>query len=461
MTITFVGAGSSSTGNNAAVTTTYHASTADGDTVILHASIRNSGTGVPVLPTGWTLLALFGNEMLAARTWRTGDPTAQQVTFSGGAAGDDTIVHSGTFRGVWIVQTQTASTQLNASAQDIAFPALTAPLQAGSLVILAGWKQGTGTTAISTPAGFTGVTSVFSVAGNGAAATMRYQIQTTPASVSSGTLTVTGGAAGISRAMLVALSPVQVTVTPQAVWPPRNLISVTNIAIGDSVTISRIVGSNRTLVQGGPTTATDVSVLRVDAELPFGVPVSYVATVNNLDYITTPVVYTLPGGKVALTDAITGLAAEVIIWAWSDMEYTRLSTVFKPGSRNVVVSGPFGQPESEVELYFDATSSIETLVNLLAGATQGIIQIRQPGGYDRVDRFVAVTSVTERRYSQDGSDQKRIIKLHVVNVDGWAPTLLASGFTYQNLADTYVGLTYANVAADYATYLLLAQGNFS
>jgi len=113
-----------------------------------------------------------------------------------------------------------------------------------------------------------------------------------------------------------------------------------------------------------------------------------------------------------------------------------------------------------MEVYVDATSSQENLTDLLNGATQGIIQVRQPGGYDDVDCFAVVTDVTPRRWSQDGSDQKRITKLHLVEVDGWAPTLQASGFTYQNMTDAYVGLTYAQVAADYATYLLLSQASF-
>lgn len=461
MTITVVGGGTSATANNGPVTTTFNASTADGDVVIAHVTIRSSGTGVPVLPTGWTQLALFGNELVAGKIWHTGDPTSQQFTFTGGAAGDDCTVQSGTYRGDTLVQAQVFASLLNASAQDIAYPGLTAPLQAGSLVMIFGWKQNGAATAVSTPAGFTAVSSVFSAVGSGATATWKYQIQTTPTAVTAGTMTVTGGVAAISRAIVVALSPVQVSVTVQNVWPPRNLISVTSIAVGDVVTLYRSVAGDRTLVQGGTVTATDVAVLRVDAELPFGIPVTYVAVVNNLEYSTAAVSYALPGGKVALSDAITGLAAEVVIWAWPEKQITRLATVFKPGSRNVVVSGPLGQAESDVEVYVDATSSQQNLTDLLAGATQGIIQIRQPGGYDDVDCFVAVTAVTPRRYSQDGSDQKRITRLHLVEVDGWAPSLLASGYTYQNLADTYAGLTYAQVAADYTTYLKLAQGTFA
>lgn len=253
-----------------------------------------------------------------------------------------------------------------------------------------------------------------------------------------------------------------ISVAEQDVWPPRVLVSVTSIQVGDAVSIYRVIGSDRTLVQNGSTvSAPDVAFLRIDAELPFGVPVYYVAVINNDETRTDAIVYTLEGGKVAVSDAISGLAAEVIIWAWPDKEFKRQSTVFKPGGRNVVVSGELGQFEADVELYTDSTSSAEQLKELLDTATQGIVQIRQPGGYDDIDCYVVVSTYRPRRYAQDGSDEKRIHAMHVIEVSGWAPALAASGFTYQDLADTYVGLTYAQVAADYATYLLLAQGDFS
>lgn len=253
-----------------------------------------------------------------------------------------------------------------------------------------------------------------------------------------------------------------ITVQTQDAWPPRVLVSVTSILVGDSVAIYRVVGTDRTLVQNGSTVSvTDVSFLRVDAELPFGTPVSYVAVINNDETDSAPITYTLLGGKVAVSDAISGLAAEVVIWAWPEKGYNRQATVFQPGGRNVVVAGDFGQFEADVTLYTDASSSAENLRAVLAAATQGIVQIRQPGGYDGIDCHAAVTAYAERRYSQDGSDEKRLHVLHLVEVDGWAVALSAAGFTYQDLADTYAGLTYANLNADYPTYLALAQGDFS
>src|SRR3954468_8130189 len=97
-TITVVGGGTSASGNNASVTPVAHVSTAVGDFVVVHASIRNSGTGVPVCPSGWTTLAAFGNEALFARIW---DGTAiPAIAFTGGVANADTLAQAATWRGV-------------------------------------------------------------------------------------------------------------------------------------------------------------------------------------------------------------------------------------------------------------------------------------------------------------------------------------------------------------------------
>jgi hypothetical protein len=300
-------------------------------------------------------------------------------------------------------------------------------------------------------------------AGDDATQTLRYVIQTTAASIASGTLTMGGGVAAISRAVLIALKPAaSISVQTQNVYPPRVLVSVTDLTIGDAVAIYRVVSGERALVQAGSVDAvTDPSFLRIDAQLPFGVPVSYVAEVNGVEYTTAATTYTLPGGLVVISDAIGGLAAEVRIGAWPEKAYDPQATVFKPGGRNVVVSGALGQWEGDIEFFTQTTAAAEQLRLVLATATQGIVQMRQPGGYDGVDSYYAITSYRERRFSQDGSDQKRIHIVHAVEVDGWAPALAASGFTFGDLTAAYAGLTFANLAADYATFLAVAQGDYS
>ncbi|SCF06632.1 hypothetical protein [Micromonospora mirobrigensis] len=259
------------------------------------------------------------------------------------------------------------------------------------------------------------------------------------------------------------ITPVVLSAVAQDVWPTRVLVSLTGITVGSSVALYRVVGGERTLVRAGiGSTVTDKSFLRVDAELPFGEPVSYVAVVNGTtEYTTAPVTYALDGGKVAVTDAITGNAAEVVITAWDEKSYERQSSVFKVGGRNVVVSGDIGMFEGDIELLTETDSARENLTELLTNATEGAVQIRQPGGYAGVDSYAVVTRVAERRFSQDGSDQRRYFTLSVAEVESWAPAMEARGFTLQDIANAYTGLVLADIAADYATLLDIAQGDFS
>jgi hypothetical protein len=233
--------------------------------------------------------------------------------------------------------------------------------------------------------------------------------------------------------------------TEQDSWPPRVLVAVTGLTVGDQVIVYRSVGSVLTAVRGGTDEdVADTAFLVVDAEIPFGVPVSHVVYVNGVGFATDPVTYTLPGGKVALTDAITGAAAEVTIAAVGDLVHTRASARFRVGGRNLVVSGPMGQGEGTYELLVETTSAAENTMTLLRTATQGIVQIRQPGTsavsgdpYDGVDAYLAVDKATIRRFSQDGSDPRRLITLDFAVVDGWAGALTASGFTLGDIADYF------------------------
>src|SRR5512139_2416052 len=168
--------------------------------------------------------------------------------------------------------------------------------------------------------------------------------------------------------------PVALTATVQDVYPPRVLLACTGLTVGDIVTLWRSTGGVRTAVRAAAeVTVSDTSLVRVDAELPFGTAVTYIADVNGADTTSVgPTTYTLTGGKVALSDAITGQSAEVAILAWDAKTTTPKTSVFKPGGRNVVVSGDFGQYEADIELYVDATSSSSNVRTLLTGATQGV-----------------------------------------------------------------------------------------
>lgn len=249
-----------------------------------------------------------------------------------------------------------------------------------------------------------------------------------------------------------------ITVDQQDVWPPRVLVSVTALTPGDSVEVYRQVSTDRTLVRAGSNeSVSDTAFLVIDAELPFGVPVSYVAVVNGVEQATSATTYELPGGKVAMSDAITGLAAEVEILEWPEKSYERQSSLFKVGNRNIVVSGDVGQFEGEITIATRELTAFRKLEELIRGATEGIVQIRQSGGYDEVDCYVAIMSFKVRRPFDDMTDPKRLTILTVAESDGWPEGIQARGYTYNDLEEVYTGLTYDDLANDYATYLDLAR----
>ncbi len=248
-----------------------------------------------------------------------------------------------------------------------------------------------------------------------------------------------------------------------SVWPPRKEITLTGLTGASFVTVNRIVGGQRTALRGADSVFIGTTTrVFVDAELPFGLPVTYelieAGTVQDTD---GPATTTLPGGKVALTDAITALAAEVVVFAHDPLTREGDAAVFNVDGRNYVVADPLGQWLATWEFYTETDTARENLEVLLRECTSGILQMRQAGGYDDVDCYAAVWSSATRRFSQDGSDQRRITAVRLAETPGWPTALEARGFTLQDIADAYTGQTLADLAGDYATLLLLAQGDFS
>ena len=236
---------------------------------------------------------------------------------------------------------------------------------------------------------------------------------------------------------------VAITADLQASWPPRVLVSVTGLTVGDTVILYRSVAGERTEVRAGYVlSAADTSFLRIDAELAFGVATTYVAVVNGVDtYSTTPATYALSGGKVALSDAISGLVAEVIILGYGEPSRNSGASVFDVGGRNVVVSRGatgFGGFSTTLDLITESAEQRVALRALLKGATEGIIQVRQPGGYEDIDAYLAVTGSTERWLLPSNSQSpRRGWSLDAVEVEPWAPALEARGYTLQDIADRY------------------------
>lgn len=262
--------------------------------------------------------------------------------------------------------------------------------------------------------------------------------------------------------MVVAITP-----TVQDVWPPRVALAVTGLTIGNVVTIYRVTGGKRIPVRvAEAVTVASTAIARTDAELPFGVPVGWTVNVNGSDVASTSTAtYDLPGGQVALTDAITGLAAEVALGAWPSRRRERRASVFAltppdggPGA-NTVVTGAVGQFTAQIELVTLTGAAADTLEALLVAATGGTVQLRtaDASSYGRFECYVTVLAWEEVLWSQDGTDPKRRWVLDVVEVSGWPSGYEAQAWTYADLAAAYPGpATYTTLAGDFATYVDLA-----
>lgn len=261
--VAFVSAGTAATGNNASVTPGMPAGLLPGDQMVLFASIRNSGTGSPNTPTGWTKFVDGSNAVVFGRRYVTGD-TAPTVAFTGGAAGADTIAQIGAFRnGVFL----SSATVLNTAAQNITTTSIMIP-QNNVMVFEAGWKQAVNTGV--TLAGWTSIGVTSASAGSGSTNAWFYAFAVAGGTLGSVTMTVTGGTSQISRGLvgLLSLAPyiVQETgsVTPNQtkVWlknPIRPFLNRT-VTVTDPGDTTRPTkgGAFEVLGRSTPVAVTDV-----------------------------------------------------------------------------------------------------------------------------------------------------------------------------------------------------------
>jgi hypothetical protein len=198
--------------DNASLTPGLPGSEAVGDVLLMLAAIRNSGTGTPNTPSGWTRLDVFPSGacvQLFALPVTSTPVSAPTVSFTGGAAGATTSARILRVRGMKCHSASqlvvASAAHLNASAGDIFYPKLYVPDDCdGALILYIGWKQDDWTSV----AEIVDATEVFdnaSTLGNDQGIVMDYLVQTTAADIPSGSFTVTGGASAISWGAVVAL----------------------------------------------------------------------------------------------------------------------------------------------------------------------------------------------------------------------------------------------------------------
>lgn len=198
--VSFVAAGTAQHADNASVTPTMPAGVQQDDLLLVWAAIRSSGTGTISTPSGYTALVTSGNAVLLGKI-HSGTESAPAIAPSGGSAGDTVSAQMAAFRNAQLVVVNSA-TQLNGSAQNIGYPALTIHRDRCLLLYL-GWKQDdwTSVATVSTEIGEPSTTT-----GNDQGLVWDYTIQTSCADVAAGSFVVTGGTSQISRGITIALA---------------------------------------------------------------------------------------------------------------------------------------------------------------------------------------------------------------------------------------------------------------
>lgn len=201
---TFIGAGTAAHADNASVSPSLHASTATDDLIVVFAAIRNTAAKV-VTPSGYTQLWPAANAdshvKILGKIAASGE-AAPTITFTGGSAGDTTSGHCATFRRAQCAVHNYGSST-NASAQNIAFPAL-ATARDNCIILYAGWKQDDWTS-VATVGGATEIGEPSTITGNDQGLVWNYVIQTTATYIVSGSFTVTGGASAVSKGIVIAI----------------------------------------------------------------------------------------------------------------------------------------------------------------------------------------------------------------------------------------------------------------
>lgn len=186
---------------NASLTPALPAGLADGDALLLLASIRNSTSGIVNTPSGWTKIVDMGNFALFSRRYAPG-VTAPTVTFSNGGTGDNTMAHVMAWHNADPIPV-TVNTLVNASADPIPLPSLNVP-ETSMLNLWTAWKQSYWVSG-SSGRGFAEIGDWGSLGGNGAAMWWEYTVQgTTDIDFPTGTVTGTTGTPAISKSMSLA-----------------------------------------------------------------------------------------------------------------------------------------------------------------------------------------------------------------------------------------------------------------
>lgn len=258
------------------------------------------------------------------------------------------------------------------------------------------------------------------------------------------TATLAAASTGVAGVLRVREASSAIAASAQTVDPPRTLVSVTGMLADDIVmaTIYRQVGTDLTAVRAASSvdvTGTD-ALLRVDAEQPFGVAVSYAADLTDVNGS----VWAVSGGTITSTvasdivsDAIRGVGAHVSIESWADKKRSRDATVLNCNGRLVVVGKRRSAAQATITVSTDTAAEGDALQDILDSATEGTVLIRAQTSISGVDGYLALLTDDERRV---WTIPYREWDLETVETEAWPDVLEAAGYTLQDIADNYATL---------------------
>ncbi|MEU0659628.1 hypothetical protein [Streptomyces lavendulocolor] len=487
MAISYVGVGALSQ-HATSITPAYPGGTAAGQLAVMQVASAHPDDSIPTTPSGWLLAGstvgtsgTFGAGAGPRRlTWFTrvlvsaadAAPTTQLPAGTGSAIAGRIHILSRSAGTGWrwaasFGEDTTSGTSFSAACSD----ALT--WAAGDFTLL-GYALPVSTASLTAEAvAATGITF--------GAVTERADDQITTgnaARLAAATCLVTAGSAtqaptvsatlavasiGAAGALRVREATAAIAATAQTVSPPRHLVSVTGMLSENIVaaTIYRVVGTTRTVVRAAE--AVDVTsqdaLLRIDAEQPFGVAVSYEAELEDVTgavwTVTTASTLTSVVAGDVISDAIRGLGAIVKIVAWPDKKRTRDATQFNVGGRIAVVSRPRSSAAATILVRTESTAEGDALQDVLTEATEGVVLIRKQVTMPGVDNHIAVLDDVE---DPNWYNEVRRWSLDAVETEAWPTILEAQGYTLQDIADNYSRL--ADISTENATLLALALRDF-
>lgn len=232
-----------------------------------------------------------------------------------------------------------------------------------------------------------------------------------------------------------------VNATAQSVFPPRNLVAATGLTGDDIVTATlyRQIGTDLVAVRAasGVDVTGQASLLRIDAEQPFGVSMNYAAVLTDVNgrqwtVYSGPITCTVNSD--VISDAIRGVGAAVKFESPLEWKRDRDTTQFNVNGRIVVVGRPRSARSGTLTVRTETDGAGDDLNDVLDNATEGVLLVRKQVSVSRLDGTYALLDDTE---SPNWYDEFRWFQLNIVKSDDWPDAMEAAGFTLQDIANNF------------------------